>query len=198
VVARVLVVAVFVLGAVVWDVRVRLDDEMLGAWWIGHMKCAARARPCEVGFARRVDFPFEVPSATLKLRADLAYEAYFDRRLVGSGGGVGAPLEVWELPGTFAAGAHEISVVVSHPEGVASLRLGLDAVRLGRNCVVTDSTWRVDDDADRIRVRGIDGARYPAALWGRPPLSSWGISSSNRSWRGIAALSKTVVSSRTP
>jgi hypothetical protein len=173
---------------------------MLGAWWIGKGDAAREGRPVTLGFAARFDFPFEVPSARLKLRADSKGEAFFDGVHLGPCGGRGSasPLEVWDLAGPLAAGPHEIVVVVSHPEGVAAVRLGLDATRIGRNCVVTDSAWRVDDDAKRIRDRGFDGARYPAALFARPPLSSWGISSSTRLWRGSVAVSKTVVSSRMP
>ena len=198
--ARVLLAVIFLLGAVVWSTKVRLEDELWGAWWIGHAPAARTAKPAEVGFAARFGFPFEVPSARLKLRADRTYEAFFDGVRLGAGGGAGAdsPLEVWDLKGPLAQGAHELVVIVTHPEGVASLRLGLDAERIGRDCVVTDATWRVDDDAKRIRDRGFDGARYPATPWARSPLSSWGISSSRRSWRGSVAVSNTVVSSRMP
>ena len=198
--ARVLLALVVLLAAVVQEVRVRADDEMLGAWWIGRGEAARGGRPVTLGFAGRFELPFEVPSARLKLRADARGEAFFDGVSLGACGGRGAasPTEVWDLAGPIAAGAHEIVVVVEHPEGIAALRLGLDAERIGRNCVVTDSAWRVDDDAIRIRDRGFDGARYPATLFATPPLSSWGISSSARVWRGRVAVSKTAVSSRMP
>lgn len=198
--ARLLLGLVVLVAAVVQEVAVRSSDELFGAWWIGYAPAALEARPVTVCFVGRFDFPFEVPSGRLKLRADAGGEAFFDGVRLGSCGGRGAlsQLEIWDLAGPIAAGPHEIAVVVGHPEGVASLRLGLDAERIGRNCVVTDAAWRVDDDAKRIRDRGFDGARYPATLWSRPPLSSWGISSSIRSWRGSAAVSKTVVSSRIP
>ena len=184
---------------VVQELRVRGEDEMLGAWWIGRIETARAGKPATLGFAARFELPFASPSARLKLRADASGEAFFDGVALGACGGRGAasPLEAWDL-GPLAAGRHEISVVVSHPEGVAALRVGLDAERIGRNCVVTDAAWRVDDDAKRIRDRGFDGARYPAALFARPPLSFWGISSSTRSWRGSAGVSNTAVSSRMP
>jgi len=198
--AWLLLLLVGLLVALAGELRVRMDDEMFGAWWIGYGPAAMEAKPAEIGFAARFSFPFEVPSARLKLRADADGEAFFDGVSLGRCGGRGAdsPLEVWDLRGPLASGAHELVVVVRHPEGVASLRVGLDAERLGRNCVVTDAAWRVDDDAKRIRDRGFDGARYPATLFSTPPLSSWGISPSRRSWRGRAAVSKTVVSSRMP
>jgi hypothetical protein len=196
--ARVLLALVALLLAVVQELRVRGDDEMLGAWWIGHGELARAGKPVTLGFAARFVFPFEVPKARLKLRAGGTGEAFFDGVRLGPCGGAGSPLEVWDLRGPLAAGPHEIAVVVSHPEGVAAVRAGLDAERVGRNCVVTDSDWRVDDDAKRIRDRGFDGARYPATPFARPPLSSWGISSSTRFWRGEIGVSKTVVSSRMP
>jgi hypothetical protein len=202
--ARVLIGAVLLLGAIVWTTAVRLDDELGGAWWIGHYPKARLGRPATIGFASRFDLPFEVPSATLKLRADRTYEAFFDGIPLGSGAPAGAgerpeiPLEVRELVGPIAAGPHEIVVIVTHPEGVASLRLGLDAVRVGRNCVVTDSGWRVDDDAKKIRERGFDGARYPATRWARPPVSFWGVSSSVRSSRDSIGISRIGVSSWIP
>jgi hypothetical protein len=197
--ARVLLAVLALLTAVVQEVRVRADDDMLGAWWIGRGAAASAGKPVSLGFAARFSFPFEVPSARLTLRADAEGEAFFDGVSLGRCGGRGAasPTEVWDLAGPLAAGPHEILVLVSHTEGVASLRAGLDAERIGRNCVVTDSAWRVDDDAKRIRERGFDGARYPATLFGTSPLSSWGISSS-RVWRGRVAISKTAVSSRMP
>lgn len=177
----------------------RADDEMLGAWWIGRGVAASAGKPVTLGFAARFSLPLEVPSARLTLRADAEGEAFFDGVPLGRCGGRGeaSPTEVWDLAGPLSPGPHEIAVFVSHPEGVAALRAGLDADRIGRNCVVTDSAWRVDDDAKRIRERGFDGARYPATLFGTPPLSSWGISSS-RAWRGRVAVSKTAVSSRIP
>jgi hypothetical protein len=199
----VLLGAVLLLGAIVWSTAVRLEDELGGAWWIGLLPVARTGKPATVGFATRFEFPFEVPSATLKLRADRSYEAFFDGIRLGDGQPAGSgppeiPLEIRELLGPIAAGPHEIVVIVTHPEGVASLRLGLDAVRVGRNCVVTDSEWRVDDDAERIRERGFDGARYPATRWARPPVSSWGVSSSIRSFRGSIGISRIGVSSRIP
>lgn len=202
--ARVLLGALVILGAIVWSTAVRLDDELGGAWWIGFLQAAKTGKPATLGFAARFAFPFEVPSATLKLRADRSYEAFFDGIRLGDGRASGTgpspeiPLEIRELVGPIAAGPHEIVVIVTHPEGVASLRLGLDAVRVGRNCVVTDSEWRVDDDAERIRERGFEGARYPATRWARPPVSSWGVSSSIRSFRGSIGISRIGVSSRIP
>ena len=188
----------FLLGAIVWEARVRLDDELGGAYWIGDFDSSRDGKPSEVGFACRFEFPFDVPKATLKLRADRAYELFFDRTRLGEGGGEGddAALEVYDIRGPLAPGPHEIDVIVRHPQGVASLRLGLDAERMGRNCVVTGSGWRADDDAKRIRDRGFDGARHPATLWARPPLSVWGVSSSKRSFKGSFGVSNTVVSSR--
>jgi hypothetical protein len=202
--ARILLAGVFLLGAIVWEAAVRLNDEMGGAWWIGHFPRARTGEPATIGFVARFEFPFEIPSATVKLRADRTWEAFFDGLPLGSGrpAGTGSrlqiPLEIRELKGPIAAGPHEIIVIVSHPEGVASLRLGLDAVRTGRNCVVTDSSWRVDDDAQRIRERGFDGARYPATRWARPPVSSWGVSSSVRSFTDSVGISRIGVSSRIP
>jgi len=200
----VLLAGVVLLGAIAWATRVRLLDEQGGAWWIGWFEKARLGEPATLAFAKRFSFPFPVPSATLKLRADFSYEASFDGIPVGVGGrkeapgGSDVPLEVWLLEGPIAPGPHEIVVIVSHPEGVASLRLSLDAERIGRNCIVTDPTWRVDDDAERIRERGFEGARYPATPWARPPLSSWGVSSSIRLVRGTMSISSRGVSSRIP
>jgi hypothetical protein len=198
--AWVLLGVVLVLAAIFWWMRARLADEQGGAYWIGYLPAARLAQPAELAFAGRFTFPFDIPSARVKLSADEHYEAYFDGIPIGTGGGSGreCPLEVWDLLGPIAPGPHELVVVVRHIEGVASLRLSLDAERAGRNCVVTDSAWRVDDDAKRIRERGYEGARYPATLWARPPLSSWGVSSSRRLWRGSVGVSSAGVSSRIP
>ena len=80
-----------------------------------------------------------------------------------------------------------IVVVVSHPHGVASLRLSVDAERIGRGCVVTGPDWRVDEDVARVLRGGAAAARFPATPWARAPLAAWGLLPARRSFRGTVA-----------
>lgn len=188
--ARVLLAVVALLAALAWWLPIRLDDEQWGAFWIGHLPPAREARAVTLAFGTRFDFPFDVPRMTVKLRADRHYDLRVDGRLIGDGGGAGreAPLDVWNLEGPFATGGHEIVVVVSHPQGVASLRLTLDAERVGRGCVATGPGWRVDEDPARVLAGGVAAARFDATPWARAPLAAWGLVPARRTFRGTVPL----------
>ena len=194
--ALALLAAALSLSAGAASLRARLSDDLPGAWWIGHFPRARLGEAAAVFFASAAPLEAPAPKATLRIRADRRYEAFFDGVRIGSGGGPGAPvLEEWTLLGPIAAGAHGIVVLVSHPEGAAALRLSLAFDGPGKREVVTGPGWRVDDDVKRMET-GFGGARYPATLWARPPLSSLSVSSSTRSWRGSADVS--TASSRIP
>jgi hypothetical protein len=186
------------LSALAASLRARRLDDLPGAWWIGHSPTARAGGPAALVFGSRVSLAAGAPRAVLRLRADRRYEAFFDGVRVGAGGGAGAPdLDAWTLTGPIAAGEHEILVVVSHPEGVASLRLALAFDGPGKREVVTGPGWRVDDDVSGMK-KGFGGLRYPATLWARPPLSVFSVSSSRRSDRGSADVSSAPASSRIP
>ena len=180
-------------------IRSRLSDDLPGAWWIGHSGAARLGEPAAVLFAAPA--PLDAPSAkaTLRLKADRTYEAFFDRLRIGAGGSAGAAaLEEWTLNGPIAAGEHAIGVRLWHPEGAAALRLALAFdVPGGKREVVTGPGWRAEDDVKRMET-GFGGARYPATLWARPSLSLFSFSSSTRSWRGSAVVSSAPASSRMP
>ena len=186
------------LSALAASVRARRADDLPGAWWIGHLPKARLGEPATIVFASRIVLETPAGKAAVRLRADRSYEASFDGVRVGSGGGTGAPvLDEWTLAGPIAAGEHEIAVVVSHPEGVASLRLALAFDGPEKREVVTGPGWRVDDDVERMKT-GFGGLRYPATLWARPPLSVFSVSSSTRSAKGSADVSTAPASSRIP
>jgi len=193
-----LAVLALVLSALAAAIASRLRDDLPGAWWIGHFPRARLGEPATVAFATRFDVGAATPTATLRLRADRSYEAFFDGIGIGSGGAAGAPvLEEWTLTGPIAAGEHDLLVRVAHPEGVCALRLALSFPGTGRREVVTGPGWRVDDDERRMKT-GFGGLRYPATLWARPPLSVFSVSSSRRSSRGSTDVSTAPASSRIP
>ena len=196
--ALVLVAVALSLSAITASVRARRADDLPGAWWIGHLPTARLGEPATIVFASRIVLEAPAAKAALRLRADRSYGAFFDGVRVGSGGGTGAPtLDEWTLAGPIATGQHEIAVVVSHPEGAASLRLALAFDGPEKREVVTGPLWRVDDDVERMKT-GFGGLRYPATLWARPPLSVFSVSSSTRSARGSADVSTAPASSRIP
>lgn len=176
---------------------VRPSDALSPAAWIGRFEVARLGQPATLAFARS----FEIPAAsdgraTLRLQSDGGYQAFVDGLELGTGV-FQRPIDrhdEWKLDG-ISPGPHVLSVLVTHPEGVASLRAALELPKGIR--VVTDASWRVDDDAKRIRERGFSGARYPATFWAKPPVSSW-VSSSRSSVRGTVSISRFDVSSRIP
>ena len=180
--------------------RMRFGDELGPACWIEPPRMGRIAGKA-AGFVGRFVLPFEVPEAEIKLTAENSYRVSLDGLDIGSGEMARDELHVWTLRGPISTGAHEILVLVdSKGAGRPRLRLGLDGARVGRNCVVTDATWRVGDDAKTLRERGFDGASYRATV--SETFSSWlaisTASSARRSWRGSADVSKTAVNSRMP
>lgn len=190
--------AALIVTHVSWRLWLLANDELHGAYWIGFAKTARAGWPAGAAFVRKVNVTAETADLVVSLRADRDYVLFWDGVALGEvKGEPGAPsLDLWRIPGPVKAGEHQLLVHVIHPEGVASLRLQLEGRGLEKGRVVTDAAWRVDDDATRIRDGGEGLARYPATLWARPSLSSWGFSSSKRSWRGNAGASNTAVSSR--
>lgn len=198
--AGILLLLLAVLGFALFS-KVRYSDELGAASWIEARHSAAGIQTA--GFVTRFVFPFDIPSAELKLLASGSYQAFFDGVLIGEATVEAKDrLDIWSLEGPIAAGAHQILVVVGAGSERRALRLraALDGVRLGRNCVVTDATWRVGDDAKTLRERGFDGARYPAAVSFTSAIGFDSISASSRSrsWRGSAVISARAFSSRMP
>ncbi len=142
-----------------------------------------------MAFATRFRLSGPAPRARLGLRAVGSGTVLVDGVAIGEGAGAG------DLAAELAAGDHEILVVLRHPEGISSLRLRLETPE---KVVVTGPGWRVDDDLKRMERKGFGGARYPATLWARPPVSSLDSSSSTSSWRGRAVASSAPSSSRMP
>ncbi len=194
--AFLLAVLALVLSAAAAAWRARREDDLAGAWWIGRFEVARLGRPATLAFGARVPPGEAAAGATLRFQTAGSWEAFFDGRSVASGGGAEASTTC-RLPGPIAAGEHDLAVVVSHPEGAASLRLRLDFEGARRREVVTGPGWRVDDDATGKRM-GFGELRYPATLWARPPLSVFSMSSSTRSSSGRAAVSTAPDSSRIP
>lgn len=189
-------VSLAVLGAAAQGAWRGANDPLRPARWIGLREAAAKALPAEVAFATEFDLPEPMPRPVLEAEGDREWEVALDGRLVARGSGSGP--RRFELPGPIPVGGHQLVAVVSHPTGVASIRLRLrDASGKGKS-VVTGRGWGADDDASRIRDRGRKGARYRAMVWGRPPLSSWSASSvtSSLSWNGGSSID--VESSRIP
>jgi hypothetical protein len=178
-----------VLVATAFGVKGRLSDELGGAWWIGFLDEARLGKAADVVFATRFHLASPAPNARLLVRAVGTGRILVDGAQLAAGTGAGA----FALP--FAAGDHEILVALHHPTGVAALRLRLETPE---RVVVTGPGWRVDDDVKRMEGKGFGGARYPATLWARPPVSSLDSSSSRSSWRGSAVISSAPSSSRMP
>lgn len=182
-------------------------DALGDAAWIGHLPAARLGDPATVGFVRRVsvDRPSRLvvlleAHGTVELRVD---GSVLPLAPAGDGPERG---HVRRAERDVGAGSHDVVAVIAHETGVAALRLAATVEERGsekRERVVTDGAWRVDDDAKRIRDRGWDGARYPATLWGRPPLPL-GRSSASSEASSISpptsslGTSKTVESSRIP
>ena len=135
----------------------------------------------------RLDQP--APAGRLRIRTVGSGTLLVDGVAIGDGSGTG------EFAVPLPAGNHDLLVVLTHPEGIASLRLRLDTPD---GVVVTGPRWRVDDDVKRMEEKGFGGARYPATLWARPPVSSLDSSSSTSSWKGRAVVSSVPSSSRMP
>lgn len=189
-------VFVTVLGAVSQGAWRRANDPLSPARWIGLWEAAAAALPAEVVFGTEFDLPQPMPRPVLEAEGDRDWEVVLDGRTLVRGAGSG-PRRV-ELPEPLRTGRHLLVAVVSHPTGVASVRLRLRDVSGKGKSVVTGRGWGADDDARRIRDRGREGARYRAIVWGGPPLSSWSVSSVTRSLSGNGGSSIDVESSRIP
>jgi hypothetical protein len=182
-------VSLLVLAGIATVARARLSDPLSGAWWIGYATRARLGQPAALAFATRFRLDQPAPAARLRIRAVGAGTLFVDGVAVGDGSGTGdftVPLE---------AGNHELLVLLRHPDGVASLRLRLETPE---RVVVTGPRWRVDDDVKGMEEKGFGGARYPATLWARPPVSSLDSSSSTSSWRARVAASSVPSSSRMP
>jgi hypothetical protein len=182
-------VALLFVAGVVQAVGVRLIDPLPGAWWIGFYEKARLGMSTELAFVARFQLESPAPGARLKLRAVGAGTIFLDGRAIAKGTGAS------DLAVPLAAGDHELAVVLRHPEGIASLKLRLETPE---KVVVTGPLWRVDDDLKRMEKEGFGGARYPATMWARPFVSSLDSSSSTRSWRGSADVSRAPSSSRIP
>jgi hypothetical protein len=168
----------------------RLADPLSGAWWIGYAGVARLGEPAAVAFATEFRLDRPAPAGRLRIRTVGSGTLLLDGVAIGDGSGSGA------FAVSLPAGNHELLVFLRHPEGTASLRLRLETPE---RVVVTGPRWRVDDDLKRMEEKGFGGARYPATLWARPPVSSLDSSSSTSSWRGrAAAVSSEPSSSRMP
>ena len=186
-------------GAIAQGAFRAAKDPLRPAAWIGLHRAAAAALPAEVAFSKAFELPAAMPHPVLEAEGDREWEIELDGRGVAGGTGPG-PLRI-SLPGPLPPGAHRLVAVARHPFGVASIRLRLrDASGEGTG-VVTGRGWVADDDASRIRDRGLGGGgggRYRAMVWGRPPLSSWTASSVRRSLTWNGGSSSAVESSRIP
>jgi len=169
--------------------RARLADPLSGAWWIGHAQGARPGKPADLAFAARFRLDQPAPAGRLRFRTVGSGTLLVDGLAVADGSGSG------DFAVPLAAGDHELLVLLRHPEGIASLRLKLETPE---RVVVTGPRWRVDDDLKRMEEKGFGGARYPATLWARPPVSSLDSSSSTSSWRERVAASSAPSSSRIP
>jgi hypothetical protein len=166
------------------------------ARWIGLYETAAKALPAEVAFARELELSEPLARPLLTAEGDREWQVALDGRIVA--GGVGPGPRRFQLPGPLPRGLHLLVAYVKHPAGVASIRLRLGDVSEKGSGVVTGRGWGADDDASRVRDRGLKGARYRAMVWGRPPLSSWPASSVTSSLRRNGGSSIDVESSRIP
>lgn len=169
--------------------RARLADPLSGAWWIGFAAVARRGEPAAVAFATEFRLDQPAPAGRLRISTVGSGTLLVDGVAIGDGSGAG------DFAVPLRAGNHELLVLLRHPEGIASLRLRLETPE---RAVVTGPRWRVDDDLKRMEEKGFGGARYPATLWARPPVSSLESSSSTSSWRGRIAVSIAPSSSRMP
>lgn len=199
--------AALALAALAHRTLVAPEDPLGDASWIGHLPAARLGESATIGFARHL-------VAARPARLTVLLDAHGEVEFLVDGAAIplspaGAGPEASGLrrgERELGSGAHDVVAVVRHAEGVAALRLAAVVEEKGsgkRERVVTDGAWRVDDDAKRIRDRGWDGARYPATLWGRPPLplgrssASSGASSISPPTSSLGT-SKTVESSRIP
>ncbi len=169
--------------------RARLADPLSGAWWIGYAPKARFAEPAALAFATEFRLEQPAPAGRIRIRTVGSGTLLVDGVAIGDGSGTGA------FAVSLPAGNHELLVFLHHAEGIASLRLRLETPE---GVVVTGPRWRVDDDLKRMEEKGFGGARYPATLWARPPVSSLDSSSSTSSWRGRAVVSSEPSSSRMP
>jgi hypothetical protein len=178
-----------VLAGVGIATKARLTDPLSGAWWIGLATVARRGEPASVAFATRFQLDHPSPGSRLRIRTVGSGTLFVDGVATGDGSGIG------DFTVPLQAGNHELLVLLRHPEGIASLRMRLETPE---RAIVTGPRWRVDDDLKRMEEKGFGGARYPATLWARPPVSSLDSSSSMSSWRGRIAVSIAPSSSRMP
>ena len=135
----------------------RRGDALPGAWWIGCLRTAREAAPAGLEFRQVFGVDAREPTR-VKLQSLGPYELFVDDWKVGAG--AGGTVDVFaceELP----SGRHQVRVVVTHPEGVASLRLLV--VNGTEPVLVSDGSWRVRD------VTLQQGE--PATLWSKPPLT---------------------------
>ena len=102
-----------------------------------------------------------VPAARAKIFVDGGYRLVLDGREIGRGAmRPGDALDVFDVPGGLAAGAHVLAVEAASATGIGGILCAVDLEGRGRSALVSDATWTIDG--------------RPAFVWGRPPMYPWG------------------------
>ncbi len=157
-----------------FTLRARADREHLetgDAEWIWHTRDIPQPRPVRF-YATRDFFLEQAPAtATAKIFADRRHAFYING--FGMGNAERKPgdlLVLYDLTGRLKQGENRIVILVESDTGVGGLLFALDLAGVGRNAIVSDRQWRVDLSPDAIER----GGRFPAVVWGRPPMHPWG------------------------
>lgn len=166
--------AIVAAAAVRFTLRAHEDLEHLetgDAEWIWYTRDIPRPQP--VRFYATRDFVLEqVPaSATAKVFADRRHAFYINGFGMGNAERQpGDALVLYDLAAQLKPGQNRIAILVESDTGAGGLLFALDLAGVGRNAIVSDGTWRVDLSPEAIQR----GARFPAVVWGRPPMHPWG------------------------
>jgi len=141
------------------------------AEWIWYTDLVQEPHP--IAFVATRDFVLErAPERALaKVFVDREHVLWINGTRVGSGShGPGDPLALYEVGPLLKVGINRVAIEAGSPTGIGGVLFSLDVAQMGRDAVVSDGGWRVDLSRDALA----SGARYRAAVWGRPPQYPWG------------------------
>jgi hypothetical protein len=150
----------------------RMESHTGPAEWIWYSGRATRQMRALRFYATR---DFELPSAPARALAkvfvDRGHVLYVNGTRAGSGTQrPGDPLAVYDIARWIRTGTNRIVIEAESPTGAGGLLFALDVDGFGRNAVVSDEGWRIDPSADAL----VQGGRYRARVWGKPPQYPWG------------------------
>jgi hypothetical protein len=141
------------------------------AEWIWSRASFREPRPLRVYATRDFALPSAPIRALAKVFVDREHVLYVNGRRAGSGAQQpGDPLAAYDVTGLLVAGANRVAIEAASPTGVGGILFSLDLDAYGRDAIVSDGDWRVDEMAAAVR----DGAHGRPRVWGSPPQHPWG------------------------